>query len=408
MPYGRFIAGFFIAALALATGNPVATGEGLQNPIDNPGFIHFFNNEYDEALAYFDNQVKARPNDPDQYNHVAQTILYRELFHDGALESQLVSGNSVFLKRSKLEMTAANKGRFGSCIKRAITLSEARIRNNPQDLVAFYQLGVAHGLQANYFFLIDKAWMDSLREASAARKAQEQALAINPNFIDAHLILGVYQYVVGCLPFYLRAAGFIGGFHGDKESGIRQLRLVASQGILNCYDAKVILAVIYRREHRPQQAIPLLQELARQFDRNYLFRFEQVQMYSDLGDEKSALAVLTTIEGLRRAGAPGYEDLPAEKVQYVTGNLHFWYGNLDRALENLKQATGNIHQLDLSTAVMAWLRLGQVYDLQGKHGEAVAAYRASMRTAPSSDVAEEAKGYIANPYKKKPKEDGRS
>lgn len=408
MPYGRFITGFFIAALAVTTGNPVATGENLQDPTHNPGFIHFFNNEYDEALAYFDNQVKVRPSDPDQYNHIAQTILYRELFHNGALESQLVSGNGMYLKRSKLEMMAANKERFGSCIKRAISLSEERIRNNPQDVTAFYQLGVAHGLQANYFFLIEKTWMDSLREASAARKAQERVLQINPDFVDAHLILGVYQYVVGCLPFYLRAAGFVGGFHGDKEGGIRQLQLVASKGILNNYDAKVILAVIYRREHRPQQAIPLLQDLARQFDRNYLFRFEQVQMYSDLGDEKSALAVLATIEDLQRAGAPGYEDLPEEKVQYVTGNLHFWYGDLGRALENLRQATNGVNQLDLSTAVMAWMRLGQVYDLQGKHGEAIAAYRASMRTAPSSEVAEEAKSYIASPYKRRTKEDGRS
>jgi tetratricopeptide (TPR) repeat protein len=91
-------------------------------------------------------------------------------------------------------------------------------------------------------------------------------------------------------------------------------------------------------------------------------------------------------------------------VQYVTGNLHFWYGDLDRALENLRQATSHADELDLSTAVMAWLRLGQVYDLQGDHQEAIAAYRASMRIAPGSDVAAEAKGYISNRYKRKFKE----
>ncbi|MFL6465348.1 MAG: hypothetical protein ACJ73N_13175, partial [Bryobacteraceae bacterium] len=106
----------------LAAGSFAWAAENLQDPALNPGFIHFFNNEYDEALAYFENQVKASPNDPDQYNHVAQTILYRELWRNGALESQLVSGNNTFLQRSKLEITAAHRERFKNCINKAAEL----------------------------------------------------------------------------------------------------------------------------------------------------------------------------------------------------------------------------------------------------------------------------------------------
>ncbi len=407
MPFGKWTAKCFLATLVLAVGSSVWAAEDLQNPALNPGFTHFFNNEYDEALAYFEKQVQANPNDPDQYNHVAQTILYRELFRNGALESQLVGSSNAFLKRSKLGITAVDRERFKGCIQKATELNETRIRKDSRDAKAFYELGVTHGLQANYLFLVEKSWVDSLREAATARKLQERVLEIDPQFVDAHLILGVYQYTVGCLPFYMRALGFVGGFHGDKEGGIRQLQLVASKGVLNRYDAEVLLAVLYRRERQPRQAIPLLQDLSRQFERNYLFRFEQVQLYSDLGDKKSALAMLATIESLRRARAPGYESLRAEKVQYVTGNLHFWYGDLDRALENLRQATSHSDELDLSTATMAWLRLGQVYDLQGDHREAIAAYRASMKIAPDSGIAEEAKGYISAPYKRKLKEDGK-
>ena len=389
----------------LASGSFARIPENLQDPAQSPGFVYFFNTEYDQALAYFENQAKANPTDPDQYNHIAQTILYRELFRNGALESQLIGSSNAFLKHAKLEMAAADREHFKNCIGKAEELSEGRTRANSRDAQAFYELGVAHGLQANYLFLVEKSWVDSLREASAARKLQERVLAIDPQFVDAHLILGVYQYAVGCLPFYMRALGFVGGFHGSREGGIRQLQLVALQGVRNRDDAKVLLAVLYRREHKSQQAIPLLQELSRRFDRNYLFRFEQVQMYSDLGDEKSALAVLANIERLRRARAPGYENLPEEKVQYATGNLRFWYGDLDRALENLRQATTHADEVDSSTTVMAWLRLGQVYDLQGDRQEAIAAYRAIMKMAPDSGVAEEAKGYISNPYKRKLKEE---
>jgi tetratricopeptide (TPR) repeat protein len=176
---------------------------------------------------------------------------------------------------------------------------------------------------------------------------------------------------------------------------------VRKEGIMNRYDAEVLLAAIYRREHRADQAVPLVKELAGRFPRNYLFRFEQVQMYSDLGDKRNALAVLAEIESLRQNEAPGYASLPAEKIRYLKANLHFWYGDLDLALTDLKEVTQKADELDLNTAVLAWLRLGQVYDLVGNHRQAVAAYRATVRAAPKSSAALEAQGYIETPYQRK-------
>ena len=72
------------------------------------------------------------------------------------------------------------------------------------------------------------------------------------------------------------------------------------------------------------------------------------------------------------------EKIPAEKIQYLKGNLLFWYGDLEPAASDLKQVTQKADTLDLSTAVMAWLRLGQVYDLQGKRDEAISAYRETI------------------------------
>lgn len=93
--------------------------------------------------------------------------------------------------------------------------------------------------------------------------------------------------------------------------------------------------------------------------------------------------------------------MPAEKIQYLKANLLFWYGDLNPALADLKQITQKADTLDLNTAVMAWLRLGQVYDLQGRHKDAVAAYRETMKAAPKSEAALEAKSYISNPYRRK-------
>ncbi len=363
-----------------------------------PGFEHFYNNEYDQALAYFERELAAHPDEPGIYNNIAQTVLYREMFRDGALESQLVSGNNPFLRSGKMEIRAEDKQRFADCIERSIQANQERVAKNPRDTEAWLALGVAHGLRANYLFLVEKSWMDALREATAARHADEKVLDIDPNVADAHLILGLNQYVVGSLPFYLKLLGFLGGFHGDKEGGIRQLEMVAERGVRDKFDAKVLLAVIYRREKQAGKAIPLLEELAARFPRNYLFLFEQVQMYSDLGDKQSALRVLAEIEKRRRERVPGFATLPAEKVEFARGNLLFWYRDLDSALADLKQVTKKADSLDLNTAVLAWLRVGQIHDLQGRHAEAIEAYRETVKTAPHSPAAEEARGYIKKPY----------
>ena len=390
-----------VLACALLATAGIGAASQFEDPLKDPGFVHFYNNEYDEAIADFDREVKQNPEDPQLWNHLAQSVLYREMFRNGALESELVSGSNPFLRRPKMQISAQDKARFNDAIAKAMELSENALARNPRDVQAWYAQAVAHGLVANYLFLVEKSWLDSLREVTEAWKADEHAIAIDHNFADGRLILGINEYVVGCLSPWWRMVVRLGGVHGDRQDGIRQLQLVAQTGVLNRYDAQALLAAIYRRERQPQRAIPLLQELAQRFTHNYLFRFEEVEMYSDLGDKKSALRVLGEIEDLRRAGAPGYATLPEEKVKYLRANLLFWYGDLNPALADLRQITQKADTLDLNTAVMAWLRLGQVYDLQGRRQDAVAAYRETMRAAPKSEAAIEAKSYISNPYRRK-------
>lgn len=377
------------------------TLEFAKDPLTNPGFVHFYNLEFDQAVADFEREVSAHPNEPDGYNHLALGVLYREMLRDGALDSQLVTGSNPFLRRPKMQISPEDKRRFMDSVNRSLELCEAMLEKNPRDIHALYACGVAHGLRANYLFLVEKAWIDSLRDATADRKANESILEIDPNFVDAQFVVGLYRYVVGNLPFLMRALGFLGGFHGDKEAGISQLQEVAAKGILTRYDAQAFLTVIYRRERHPAKALPVLQELAEKFPRNYLFRFEEAEMYGDLGNKNSALQIVAEIEDLRRTGAPGYANIPVEKIQYLRGNLLFWYGDLNPALADLKRITEQPDQVDLGTAVLAWLRVGQIYDLKGNREEAIEAYRETVKAAPGSQAANEAKNYMSNRYRRK-------
>ncbi|MGH9666023.1 MAG: tetratricopeptide repeat protein [Bryobacteraceae bacterium] len=387
--------------LVVASGLPVVGAAGPASSLEAEGFDHFYNLEYDQAIADFDKQIAAEPQNPNAYNHLAQAILYREMLRSGALESQLVTGSNPFIRRQKMNPGEPDRRRFEGLIAKAMQLGEARLEKNSRDTDALYALGVSYGLRANYSFLVHKAWLDALRYSATARNYHNQVTAIDPSSVDAQLLQGLYDYVVGSLPWAMKMLGFVGGFRGDREEGIRTLQLVAQKGHADRVDAQVLLAVIYRRERRPLDAIPLLNTLVHDYPRAYLLRFEQAQMYGDAGDEKHALEALDKVEEMKRAGVAGYARVPDEKIRYARGNLLFWYNDLDRALDDLKAVTAHADNLDLNTGVLAWMRLGQTYDLKGQRSNAKAAYRKAIAYAPQSDAAKESRGYLSSPYRRR-------
>ena len=364
------------------------------------GFDHFYNLEYEPAIAIFGREIAERPEEPAGYNHLAQAILYREMDRAGALESELVTGNNPFLQRGKIVATPAEQRRFDTSIDQAIALSEARLASNPKDLDALYFLGVAHGLRANYNFLIRKLWRESLKEFTLSRKLQMQVTQADPSRVDAFLVQGVHDYIVGSLPFTWKLLGFLIGFRGDREGGLRMVELVAAKGDKNKIDAMIVLAVAYRRDRHAEKAVPLLLELIRLFPRNYLYRLELVQMYGDLGSKDEALAVLGRMDELKRQGAPGLKSLPAGKIQYARGNLLFWYRDYAGALENLVKVAASVGDVDVNTGMNAWMRMGQAYDVMGKRSQARAAYAEAVKGAPESDAGKESKRYLESAYKR--------
>lgn len=364
------------------------------------GFEHFYNLEYDQAIAEFQHGIREKPESAELRNHLAHAILYREMFRAGALESELVSGANPFLRRPKMNPSPEDQRRFDQAIQKAMELSQARLRANAKDTAAMYALGVSYGLRANYNFLVRKAWFDALRDATTGRKLHHKVTELDPSNVDARLIQGLHDYVVGSLPWHIKALGFLVGFHGDKETGIRTLEMVGQNGRINRHDAQILLCAIYRRERRPRKAIPMIEDLVRRFPRNYLLRFEIAQMHSDNGDKASALAALQRIEDLKAAGASGYNRLMPEKIWYARGTVQFWYNELDQALDDMKKVTARVNDLDLNTGTYAWLRLGQIYDLKGQRSQAMQAYRQVIRLAPESDAAKLSRQYLSAPYRR--------
>jgi tetratricopeptide (TPR) repeat protein len=386
-----------LGGLLLRAQDPAEVSAGL-----SLGYDHFYNLEYDEAIAAFTAETEQHPEDPNAWNHLAHATLYRAMYRNGALESELVTGSNPFLRRQKVKTSPVEDQQFYDAIDKALELAQSRLGDNQDDPVALDAIGVSYALRANYNFLVRKAWTDALHDATDARKAHKRLTDLQPDNVDARLIPALYDYITGSLPIGYRILGFLAGYHGDRNRGIDALQSVAQDGKSNRLDAEIMLAAIYRRERRAQDAVPLLDDLIQRFPRNFLLRFEIVQMYSDLGNKASALSEIASIRDLRQNSAPGFADLPAEKIDYLEGNLLFWYSDLDPALNDMKKVTAKARDLDLNTGIMSWMRLGQIYDLKGRRVSAVAAYRKAVAMAPLSEVGKESRRYVTQPYKRPP------
>src|SRR5690348_9563731 len=105
-----------------------------QESAEDRGFDHFYNLEYDESIADFQQAIAQNPNSPDAHNHLAQALVFREMFRDGALESELVTGDNAFLRRPKLNPSPETERRFLDEVARAMALSQARLQKNPNDI----------------------------------------------------------------------------------------------------------------------------------------------------------------------------------------------------------------------------------------------------------------------------------
>ncbi|MBK9170527.1 MAG: DUF3808 domain-containing protein [Bryobacterales bacterium] len=375
--------------LAAQTGDPLAKG-----------LAHFYNLEYDQAEAEFRREIRDKPAEPGPHNRLAQAIQFRELYRNGALESELVSGSNSFLRRPKVEATPEIEKQFFDAIEKAMSLAQARLDKNPNDTEALYSLGAAYGLRGNWNFLVRKAWRDALRDGTEGRKLHNRVTELDPNNYDARLMQGVHDYVVGSLPLLYKMIGFLVGFRGDKDEGIRTLQGVAEKGNRNRVDAQVFLLALYRRENRWKDAGPLLDRLIANYPRNHLFRFELAQMHSALGNKEQALAAIREVERLKSSGAPGYAKLPEGKILYQKATIQFWYRDYQESLQNFRRIEQNVDDLDLNMGVLTLMRIGQIHDVLNQREQAVAAYRRAIAFAPEAEAAKESRRYLSSPYRR--------
>lgn len=252
------------------------------------GFQALYSLDYERALGIFEEETRQRPEDPEAWNHLAQVLLHRALYAAGALDSSAFGPGSPFLKRPKVAMDAADQSRFDEAIQRSLALCEARLRRNPRDGACLYASGVAHAHQAQLALWVKKSWREALREGTRSRQAHEKLRQLEPDLADARLIPGLHEYIAGSLPWYVKALAFLAGYRGDRREGIEQMQQAVAAGRKTAVEARVMLAVVHRREKQFAPAAQLMAELAAAFPANHLYRREEILLLAESGQQQRA------------------------------------------------------------------------------------------------------------------------
>jgi tetratricopeptide (TPR) repeat protein len=278
------------------------------------GDDHFYNLEYDQAITDYTRLIQQNPDDPIPYNDLASAQLNKELSRLGLLDSGAVSRDNRFLRNKCPQADARARALILDTLERGRRKAETMLARDPRNTPALYSLCTDYGLRAAYEFMVERAWFAALRDGSKAHSYCDRAQKSDPEFIDAYLVLGVYEYTAGSLPLAVKLVA-MGGLHGSKKKGLEYVSRVADKGKYDRDAARVLLAVLYRRENRPLEAARVLQSLITDYPRNYLFWLELASMYSDAGQPDRALGTLKSLLQKVDENSSEYRSLPREIVQ---------------------------------------------------------------------------------------------
>jgi hypothetical protein len=370
-----------------------------------------YNLDYEGARKIFKEMAVAFPSYPAGPQFLADTLLIEALYQTRRLQASLYNSDSFY---SKNEDKADPKlvDQFRTYTRQARQLVEARLKQNPNDTEALYFFGAIEGLKASFEETVERRHFAALKDGNDAVEKHRQVIKLDPNYRDAEMTIGLYDYTIGALPLATKiAVGFL-GHRGSKKRGMATIERVAREGTWVKEDAKTLLIMLYKREQRFTEAAAIARELGAKYPRNYLYRLETAEaLVSQAALERKGNQA-AAISAAETEAFATFETLLRDKTLRETAGkaldlIHFKYGEAlmtaglhDRAAKQfIAAATAPGGHQGLAT--MALLYAGRALDLNGKRNDALVQYRAVLARPNVYDAHEQAQSGLKEAYKKK-------
>jgi tetratricopeptide (TPR) repeat protein len=405
------LTGFILPVSGQQTSQPWLTQED-QVQLDSlrrTGIEALYNLDYDKAQKDFKEITRRFPNHPAGYQLQAAGVWAKTLYESRRLQGSLYSSES-FYKTGDDKVDPKIVTEFRNLTRESKRLSEAKLKQDPKNIDALNFLAATEGLKASFEEAVERRHYAALKDGNDAVNSHREVLKLDPTYIDAQLTIGLYEYVVGSLPLPIKIVAGVTGFRGSKKRGLSLLEQVAKEGRWSKDDAKTLLMLLYTREKRYADVIPITRELSQKYPRNYLYRLETADALVALAAQKrkandpngAALAekeAFGTFDELVRDRA--VRDASARALDLI----HFKYGEAlsvaglpDRAAREFL-ATTKVERAEPGLVTMAYLYAGRSYDTAGKREEALTQYKQVLTRPNVYDAHDEAKRGLQKAYK---------
>jgi hypothetical protein len=375
---------------------PADTDPLNRTPEVREAFERFYNMDFDGALSRFQRVAQAHPHDPLATDFVLDTIIFRELNRLDLLDTTFYTNDGFLTGKHTVVEDPAVRDRVRQLASEAIAAADARLDQNSEDVNALYARGWARSLEATYTAMVERAFASALRIALAARSDNAEVLRLDPNYVDANLVVGTYQYVVGALPFSFRLLVGIAGIKGNKEKGMEMLRLAAEHGVRTSVEARTCMMLFLRRDAHYGEALEIAHTLAAQYPHDFLFQLEEANLAKDAGTGLHAVELYRRL--LAQAQQPGYFYSPHPELAYfglgesLRGQK--MYGDAVAAYRSAAYSPRTSPELKRRCLLAA----GKCYDLMGDRTNASSMYRQVVDAGADSVQAEEARKWMKKGY----------
>jgi hypothetical protein len=365
------------------------------DPANASAFDHFYNLEYDRAVQQFGEVLQRHQDDPFAVNHYLTAVLFRELYRMGVLNTGEYANDS-FVKAAHNPADPKAKQQIKDLAARAFKLEEDRLSASQNDVDMLYARGVTRAQFATYTGLVEHAWLSALRNAVGARHDHERVLELAPNDLQAKLIVGAHNYVVGNLPWGVKVAGSVVGLGGNKDKGLQYLRECAAGSGETSVDARILLVLFLRRERRFDEALPIVRGLISAYPHNLLMALEEGNLLRAANKNSEAATVYRRVW---QAGKEGdYSGLHYETSALSLGDLLRDQKDYVGAASSYDMVNG-IPQPDSEILRKSNLGAGEMYDMLRNRDLALKRYEQVVAVNTTSPQADEARKYIQDPYK---------
>ena len=389
--------GFALLAASLSWASAVHTNPLNNDPLVREAFEHFYNLDYPGAVERFERIHAAHPGDPQATALLLDAMLFQELYRLDLLDTTFYANDGFLTGRHATEEDPKTRDRILGLADEAVREADGRLARNPNDVDALYARGWAYSLKCTYIAMVQRGYSAGFRLATKAKDDEERVLQLDPNYVDAKLVAGVYEYVVGALPLPFKFLIGFAGITGSKSHGLALLTDDGNRGAVTNIEARTVIALFLRREARYKEAIQVVRGLKSEYPHDYLFCLEEANLRKD--DGEGMLAVDAYREILANAAKPGYfAEARLELAYFGLGDALRGQRHYTEAAQAYEQAAWT-RNVGPELKIRSLLAGGECRDMNGERQQAIKDYQAAIATGPNTSRADTARKCLRSPYK---------